>query len=234
MSDLTFNKIAGGLLATGLVIFGLREVTTIAFQNHPPEKAGYAVAVAEEADAGGPAAEVAPDWGSVLLLPANITAGQAVSAKCASCHTFTQGGANGTGPNLYGTLGKKPGTHAGFAYSAAMTAEGASHPIWDYDELDAFLKAPQKHTPGTKMTFIGLKKQEERIAMIAYLHSLGSTLPVPAPKPAAAAPAEGAAPADGAAPSATTPTATGSTATPAPTAGAPTPTGPVEAPAPKH
>src|SRR3990167_4607271 len=107
MSDLTFNKIAGGLLATGLVIFGLREVTTIAFENHPPEKPGYAVAVVEDAGEGGAAAEVAPDWGTVLPLPANIAAGQAVSAKCASCHTFTPGGANGTGPNLYGTLGKK-------------------------------------------------------------------------------------------------------------------------------
>lgn len=199
MSDLTFNKVAGGLLLAGLVIFGLREVTTIVFDKHPPEKPGYAVAVAEEAGEGGAAAEVAPDWGSVLLLPANITAGQAVSAKCASCHTFTQGGANGTGPNLYGTLGKKPGTHAGYSYSPAMAAEGNAHPIWDYDELDAFLKAPQKHLPGTKMTFVGLKKQEERIAMIAYLHSLGSTLPVPAPRPAAAPAAEGAAPAEGAA-----------------------------------
>jgi len=220
MSDLTFNKIAGGLLATGLAIFGLRELSTIAFESHPPEKPGYAVAVVEEAGEGGAVAEVAPDWGSVLLLPANITAGQAVSAKCASCHTFTQGGANGTGPNLFGTLGKKPGTHPGFAYSAAMTGEGAAHPIWDYDEMDAFLKAPQKHIPGTKMTFVGLKKQEDRIAMIAYLHTLGSTLPVPAPKPPeAAAPAADAAAAPGAATSATAPTATGSTATPAPAAG---------------
>ncbi|ATQ44361.1 c-type cytochrome [Caulobacter mirabilis] len=220
MSDLTFNKIAAGLLATGLVIFGLRELTTIAFDKHPPEKPGYAVAVAEEAGEGGATAEVPPDWGSVLLLPANIAQGQAVSAKCASCHTFTQGGANGTGPNLYGTLGKKPGTHAGFAYSPAMAAEGNAHPIWDYDELDAFLKAPQKHLPGTKMTFVGLKKQEERIAMIAYLHSLGSTLPVPAPRPAAAPAAEGAAaPAEGAAaPAAGAPAAGAAPAAAAPAA----------------
>ncbi|MFY8141810.1 MAG: c-type cytochrome, partial [Caulobacter sp.] len=167
MSDLTFNKIAGGVLAAGLVIFGLRELTTIAFHKEAPEKAGYAVAIQEEAEAG-PAAEVAPDWGTVLLNPANAVAGQAVSAKCASCHSFEQGGANGTGPNLYGTLGKPPAFHAGYAYSAAFTGYAAGK-TWTFDEMDAFLKAPQKHVPGTKMTFIGLKKQEERVAMIAYL-----------------------------------------------------------------
>ena len=193
MSDLTFNKIAGGVLAAGLVIFGLRELTTIAFHKEAPEKAGYAVAIQETPDEG-PAAEVAPDWGTVLLDPANAVTGQAVSAKCASCHSFTQGGANGTGPNLYGTLGKPPAIHAGFAYSAAFTGYAAGK-TWTFDEMDAFLKAPQKHVPGTKMTFIGLKKQEERVAMIAYLQTLGSVLPVPAPRPAeaAAAPAEGAA-----------------------------------------
>jgi cytochrome c len=73
------------------------------------------------------------------------------------------------------------------------------------------------------MTFVGLKKQEDRIAVIAYLHSLGSTLPVPAPKPAGAAPAPaGAAPAaagaPAAAPAAAGTPAAGATATPAPTA----------------
>ena len=208
MSDLTFNKIFGGVLLTGLVIFGLREASDIVFKKHEVEKAGYEIAVQEDTGGeGGAAAEVPPDWGSVLLLPANIEAGKAVSAKCASCHTFTPGGANGTGPNLYGTLGKKPGVHPGFAYSASMTDFGGKNPQWDYDHVDQFLKGPQKYISGTKMTFVGLKKQEDRIAIIAYLHSLGSTLPVPAPKPAAAAAApaaeapaaEGAAPAEGAA-----------------------------------
>ena len=222
MSDLTFNKIAGGVLAAGLVIFGLRELTTVAFHKEAPEKAGYAVAIQETPDEG-PAAEVAPDWGTVLLDPANAVTGQAVSAKCASCHSFTLGGANGTGPNLYGTLGKTPAIHAGFAYSAAFTGYAAGK-TWTFDEMDAFLKAPQKHVPGTKMTFIGLKKQEERVAMIAYLQTLGSVLPVPAPRPAevAAAPAEGVAAEGDAAAAAAAPApgapATAPAAAPAPAA----------------
>lgn len=205
MSDLTFNKIAAGVLIAGLAVFGLRELSGMVFQKHEIEKDkyGYAVAVAESAE-GGAAVEVAPDWGTVI--PATDPAlGAAVSAKCTSCHTFTAGGANGTGPNLYGTMGKVPGTHPGFAYSDAMKTFGAGK-TWTWDELDQFLKAPQKHVAGTKMTFVGLKKQEDRIAMLSYLHSLGSTLPIPAPKPAAA-PAEAPA-AEGA------PTATGTTPDP--------------------
>jgi len=200
MSDLTFNKIAGGVLVVGLSIFGLRELSGIVFKSHELEKPGYAVAIKEEAEAGGAAAEVAPDWGTVIPVT-NPALGQAVSAKCTSCHSFTSGGANGTGPNLYGTLGKQPGTHAGFAYSDAMKAFGAGK-VWSWDEMDQFLKAPQKHVAGTKMSFVGLKKQEDRIAMIAYLHSLGSTLAVPAPKPAAAPAADAAAAAPATAPAA--------------------------------
>ena len=206
MSDLTFNKIAAGVLIAGLAVFGLRELSGIVFQSHELEKDkyGYAVAVAESAE-GGAAAEVAPDWGTVI--PAtNPALGEAVTAKCTSCHTFTPGGANGTGPNLYGTMGKQPGTHPGFAYSDGMKTFGAGK-IWGWDEMDQFLKAPQKHVPGTKMTFVGLKKQEDRIAVLAYLHTLGSTLPIPAPKPAAA-------PTDAPAADAAAPTATGTTADP--------------------
>jgi cytochrome c len=223
MSDLTFNKIFGGVLMTGLIIFGLKEASDIVFAKHELEKPGYEIAVAEESGAGGAAAEVPPDWGSVLLVPANIAKGQEVSAKCASCHNFTP--ENHTGPGLFGVVGRKPGTHPGFAYSAGMTDFGSKNPVWDYDHLDTFLKAPQKDVSGTKMTFVGLKKQEDRIAIIAYLHSLGSTLPVPAPKPAGAAPAAaGAAPAAGAAASGAAPAAPGAPApagAAAPAAGAP-------------
>jgi cytochrome c len=228
MSDLTFNKIAGGVLLTGLIVFGLREASDIVFKKHEVEKAGYEIAVEEPTEGGGAAAvEVAPDWGTALLLPANIAAGEAISAKCQACHKLDPSGANGTGPGLYGVEGRQPGSHPGFAYSAAMKEFGAKNAKWDYDHMYEFLKAPGKYISGTNMTFVGLKKPEDRVALIAYLHTLGSTLPVPAPKPAgapadaAAAPAEGAAAAApaGTAPAPATPAA-GQPTTPAPSADA--------------
>ncbi len=225
MSDLTFNKIAAGVLASGLAIFLLREVATELFAQEPPEKPGYAITVVEAAAEGGAAvADTPPDWGPVLPV-ANIEAGKTVSAKCASCHNFEPAGANGTGPGLFGVVGRKPGSHPGFAYSAAMTGEAGKIPMWDYEHLYEYLKNPQKYVPGTKMTFVGLKTPEDRINIIAYLHSLGSTLPIPAPAPAAAAApaaAEGAAPAAAPAGAAPAPAA-GVPATTAPAAGAAAP-----------
>jgi cytochrome c len=236
MSDLTFNKVAGAVLATGLAIFGLRELSSGIFADEKVEKPGFAVEVA--ADTGGAAAvaDVPPDWGTVLP-KADVAAGEQVFAKCQSCHSLT---ANGTGPDLMGVVGRKPGSEAGFSYSPAMEAFAAKQPIWDYEHIYEFVKNPQAYIPGTKMTFVGLKKPEDRINIIAFLHTKGSTLPIPAPNPAAAAaaapaagsaatptagPAAAAAPAAGAAAKGQ-PTATGSTATPAAGAGGPTGAGP--------
>ncbi len=144
MSDLNFNKIAGAVLATGLAIVGLRELSSGIFSTEAPAKPGYAIEVAEDTSGGGAAAaDVPPDWGTVLPT-ADVKAGEAVFAKCKSCHTIDQGGANGTGPNLHGVLGRKPGSHGGFAYSTPMVELGGKVQAWDYDHLNEFLSGPQK------------------------------------------------------------------------------------------
>ena len=213
-TDLTFNKIAGGLLATGLAIVGLGELSSIVYKYEPPAKPGYAIAVQEEAAGGGAeAADVPPDWGTVLPA-ANVTAGAAVAEKCKSCHNLDKGGPNLTGPNLYGVEGRKPGSHPGFAYSAVMTDFGGKTPAWNYDHLYEFLKNPQGVMSGTKMTFVGLKKPEDRVNIIAYLRTLNDAPPpIPAPNPKAAAAAAPAA--SGAAPAASDAAPAASSAAPA-------------------
>jgi cytochrome c len=79
-----------------------------------------------------------------------------------------------------------------------MTAFGAKTPVWDYEHIFEFIAGPQKYIDGTKMTFIGMKDRQDRINIIAYLHTLGSSLPIPAPNPAVAAAKPAAAPAAGA------------------------------------
>jgi cytochrome c len=198
--DLTFNKIAGGVLATGLVIFGLANLTNIIFEKTPPAKPGYAIAVTETGGESGEAPDVIPDWGTVLP-KADVSAGQALTAKCASCHQFDAADTPGTGPGLYGVEGRPPGTQAKYTtYDQAMQDFHKAHGEWTYDLLYEFLKSPQNFMPGTKMTFIGLKQPQDRINVIAYLHTLGATLPIPPPNPKAAAPAAGAAATNSAAP----------------------------------
>ena len=195
MSDLTFNKVAGAVLATGLVIVGLGQLTDIIYKYEAPAKAGYAVVPDVPAAAGAAAVVELPiDWGTELP-KADVNAGKEVATKCQACHNLDQGGPNMTGPNLWGVLGRAPGTHPGFAYSDGMKAFGAKQPIWDFEHVNDFITSPQKYIDGTKMTFVGLKQRQDRINVLAYLHTLGSNLPIPAPKPVAAAPAASGAPA---------------------------------------
>jgi len=199
MADsLMFNKIAGAALATGLLIFGLSNAMGIIFEQAPPTKMGDKIVVQEETEGGAPA-DVPPDWGTVLP-KADVAAGQAITSKCASCHQFDPAGTNNIGPGLYGVVGRQPGTHPGYSYDEAMNTWDKTHPAWTYDLLYQFLKAPGSFMPGTKMTFVGLPDPQDRINVIAYLRSNGSpNFPIPAPKPAAAAPAAGAAAATNAA-----------------------------------
>lgn len=119
-----------------------------------------------------------------LLASADPAVGKDKARVCASCHDFADGGPNRIGPNLWGVVGRDVASHGGFAYSSAMSAH---HGIWTYEALFEFLGSPARSVPGTKMSFAGLRRPEDRAAVIKYLATLGSAPPLPAPKVAAAA-----------------------------------------------
>lgn len=182
MDDFRFNKIAGSVLAALLVIFGAGTLISEVYPDGKPHgkefkeiKIVEIAAIEEKADAGaaaGPAKPIAE-----LLVAAKVEDGEAAAKKCAACHSFNQGGKNGIGPNLYGIVGKAKGAVADFAYSAGLKGKGGE---WDYEALNGFLLNPKGYIEGTKMAFGGLKKDEERASIIAYLRSL-SDAPAPLP-----------------------------------------------------
>jgi cytochrome c len=182
--DDRFNTIAGWALAGGIAALGLSIVSGMVFHSERPEKMGYAIEGVETADEGG-AAAVEPI--AVRLAKADPAKGADVFKQCTACHSVNQGGANGIGPNLYGTLGEPLGQgKAGYAFSDALKSVGGN---WDFDKMDAWLTSPRKFAPGTKMTFAGLANPQDRANVIAYLNSQGSNLPLPAAPAAGAEPA---------------------------------------------
>ena len=117
---------------------------------------------------------------ATLLATADPNAGKAKMQLCASCHDVTPGGPNRIGPNLWGVVGRGVASHGGFAYSAAMKKHGGT---WSYQDLFDFLASPARDIPGTRMNFAGLRRPEDRAAVIRYLATLGNGAP-PLPKPA--------------------------------------------------
>ena len=185
------NTVFGWVLAGGIAAVGLSIIGGKYYHSETPEKPGFAI---EGGDAAG-GGDSGPSL-NTLLASADVAKGEKVFAKCTACHTITPGGAAGVGPNIHGIVGK-PIAGGSFAYSPGLKAVGGT---WTFDQMDAWLKSPKKFADGTKMSFAGLSKGEDRANVIAYINSQGSNLPLPAADaPAAAAPAEGAAPADGAA-----------------------------------
>jgi cytochrome c len=123
-----------------------------------------------------------------LLASADVARGQKLSKACAACHSFDNGGANGVGPNLYNIVGAAKQAKAGFAYSGVLNANGVNN--WSYDSLNKFLWKPKKYAKGTKMSYAGMKKPEDRAAIIAWLNTLGSNKPAPSAAEIAAEQAE--------------------------------------------
>lgn len=183
MGELGLNKIMGAAFATALVILGLQTLTGGVFGaggHHGGHKAeslnqwaeetfpGYHPEI-KEAVAGGPPVEEKFDLG-LGLATADLARGErSMGGKCVSCHSWQEGGANGTGPALYGVVGRDIGGASGFGYSRAFEAYEGN---WTYEELDGFLKNPKQYIKGTNMTYAGVKNDAERASIIAYLASL--------------------------------------------------------------
>ena len=172
MDSFEFNKIAGAVLGTVLALMVLGIVTDALFATPTPEKPGYVIDVAEAKATPGGDEEKKDEGPDVLAMigGADVAAGQRAAKKCVACHTFEKGGANKVGPNLWNIVNRKIAVVDGFKYSGVLS--GMSDKDWSYDHLNQFLTKPKDFAKGTTMGFAGVKKAEQRAALLAYLRSL--------------------------------------------------------------
>ena len=178
MDPLGNNKIFAAVLGAALVFMAIRTLPEFVMDHSYPDVPAYSVGPIEvEPEGDGP---VAPFPQAEWVAAMDATAGAKVFKKCTSCHNIEAGAPHGTGPNLYNVVMRKSGEATGYGYSAAMASAGYA---WDWEHLDGFLEKPSKYLPGTKMNFVGLKKAEDRAAVIEYLR-VAADNPVDRPEPA--------------------------------------------------
>ncbi|MEM6679860.1 MAG: cytochrome c family protein [Pseudomonadota bacterium] len=145
------------------------EIEVAAADPAPAEEAAETEAASTEE-----AAEEAPEAVEVAAAPAadsifskvSVDAGAKLFRQCKACHVV-EDGKNRVGPHLYGVVGRPVAAVDGFKYSGPMASYGGE---WTPERLDAFLANPRGVVKGTKMAYPGLKKEEDRAAVIKYLN----------------------------------------------------------------
>ena len=172
------NKIIVSIIFAVILIIGLNKITDIIFFVEKPEKSVYQV-VAVSSSNSVETSSSSSDAGSgdimALLASVSVSDGEKIFKKCAACHSIAKSGKNKIGPALWGVLGRKAGSIPDYKYSKAMSDH---EKIWSFQEMNSFLIKPKNWIKGTKMAFLGLKKETERAAVILYMNK-NSDNPLP-------------------------------------------------------
>lgn len=177
MNSFEFNKFAASILVALLIAMSGSLLSEILIHPHRIEKNVLDIPIDSQVAPGEAPKALQPI--EPLLASASIENGKVAAKKCLQCHSFEEGGPQGTGPNLWDVVGKEIAHRvASFAYSSGLKAKSGA---WTYEELNKFLYKPREYAPGTKMSFVGIKDDKERADLIAYLRSLSHN-PQPLPQ----------------------------------------------------
>jgi len=165
---MTLTKLGGGLFGTFLVFLlaGWLAETIYVAAEHEGDQQAYVI---ELPDSGGETVEAEAEVPfEEVFASADAAAGEGVFRNCRACHAI-EADVNGTGPTLYGVVGRAVDSVPGYAYSGALEQVAE---VWDPEHLNGFLAAPQDYAPGTKMSYQGLRSIEDRANLIAWLDTL--------------------------------------------------------------
>jgi cytochrome c len=168
------QKFGAALLVTVWLVWGSNMIGNLVIPVREPPPSSGTPAAAAAPSAAAQAKDVPIDDVKPMLAAAPLAEGEKLFKKCVACHTAEKGGAAKVGPNLWNVVGDAKAAAGGFSYSEALKKAGGE---WTYDDLNHFIANPRAFAPGTKMTFAGLKKTEERAALIAYLRTLADSPP---------------------------------------------------------
>ncbi|MDA5092578.1 c-type cytochrome [Aliiroseovarius sp. KMU-50] len=170
---MTLTK-AGGAICSALLIFLLGNWVASSLYasggGHGDEdhaSTGYVIAVADDSHAEDEAEEAVPF--ADLLAAADVAKGEKAWSKCKACHKL-EDGANSSGPHLFGLVNRPIASVGGFNYSEALLGHGSD--TWTPEKLNEWLASPKAFAPGTKMS-LSVKKEGDRVNLIAYLQSIG-------------------------------------------------------------
>ncbi len=174
MSAVDINKYVAVILTTGVITLGAGVLSELLYPLGGVAEAVYPVAGGE---APRPEAVPAPDIAvapiSTLLAAADPVTGQRVAKKCTACHGLKNGGPKKIGPNLWNIVNRPIASAEGFTYSKALRER--SEKVWSYENLNGFLTKPKDWAAGTRMSFPGIRRVEQRADLIAFLRSLSDT-----------------------------------------------------------
>ncbi len=168
-----FGALFGALLFFLLASWAASGLYSTAADGHGEDGPvqGYIIATLDDGhgDGGDEEADVVEEPPVEVAIVGDAAAGEKVFKKCKACHKIEEG-VKAVGPDLFAVVGRGIGAREGFKYSDGMLAQGGE---WDAALLDTFLTDPKAMVAGTKMSFRGLSKPEDRANVIAYLATIG-------------------------------------------------------------